>query len=112
MAVNDRTAVPRGGGGVTVVRTASLGLSLARKLRWLVEDATAEDGPRCEDLYDAVLPAEAGRERSVPAPSRLAGVRVDERTWQRFRAAHPGVDGSAAAWLARLRTALAPCVQA
>ncbi|MFF1778235.1 nucleotidyl transferase AbiEii/AbiGii toxin family protein [Streptomyces virginiae] len=102
------TAVPRGDGGVTVVRTASLGLSLAWKLRWLVEDAATEDGPRCKDLYDAVLLAEAGRERAVPAPPRLAGVRVDERAWQCFRAAHPGVGGSAAAWIARLRTALAP----
>ncbi|PWK64181.1 hypothetical protein BCL76_11643 [Streptomyces sp. CG 926] len=91
------TAVPRGDGGVTVVRTASLGLSPAWKLRWLVADAATEDGPRCKDLYDAVLPAEAGRERILPAPPRLAGVRVDERAWQRFRATHPGMRGSAAA---------------
>ncbi|MFD9476636.1 hypothetical protein [Streptomyces nojiriensis] len=30
------------------------------------------------------------RERPLPEPPRLAGVRVDERAWQRFRAAHPG----------------------
>lgn len=102
------TAVPRGDGGVTVARTASRGLSLAWKLRWLVADAAAEGGPQCKDLYDAVLLAEACRERPLPEPPRLAGVRVDERAWQRFCAAHPGVRGSAADWLARLRTALAP----
>ncbi|QES58474.1 hypothetical protein DEJ51_33690 [Streptomyces venezuelae] len=105
------TAVPRGDGGVTVVRTASRRLSLAWKLRWLVADAATEEGPRCKDLYDAVLLAEACRELPLPEPPRLAGVRVDEGAWQLFREAHPGVRGPAAAWLTRLRTALAPAAR-
>ncbi|MFJ3830035.1 hypothetical protein ACIPWI_18980 [Streptomyces sp. NPDC090046] len=102
------TAVPRGDGGVTAVRTASRGLSLAWKLRWLRQDAASGEGPQCKDLYDAVLLAHACRGQPLAEPPCLAGVRVDEQAWERFRADHPGVHGTAGDWLARLRTALAP----
>ncbi|MFF4319468.1 nucleotidyl transferase AbiEii/AbiGii toxin family protein [Streptomyces sp. NPDC001568] len=101
-----RTAVPRGDGGVTVVRTASRALSLAWKLRWLLEDSASEDGPRCKDLYDAVLLAETSPAPRPPVPARLADVRVDEQAWRRFRAVHPEAHGAPGDWLARLHTAL------
>ncbi|MFE0630537.1 nucleotidyl transferase AbiEii/AbiGii toxin family protein [Streptomyces sp. NPDC058864] len=116
------TAVPRGDGGPpAVLLTASRELSLAWKLLWLQADAAAEGRAQGKDLYDAVLLAEApgtalsarllrrvtAREPGHPASaSRLAEVAPHCVDWDAFRAAHPGITGTAAEWLARLSRAL------
>ncbi|MGW0707253.1 nucleotidyl transferase AbiEii/AbiGii toxin family protein [Streptomyces sp. NPDC002643] len=119
--------VPRADGGApSVVRTASRELSLAWKLLWLYADAASDDGPRCKDLYDAVLLAEDSRTRLSPRLLRkvvrgslsgtapdgfsLDAVRCDEADWTAFRADHHTVRGTAKDWLQRLTTALAPAV--
>lgn len=119
------TKVPRGSGGApTVVRTASRELSLAWKLLWLHADGAAGDTAQCKDLYDAVLLAEGGRTklsprllRTVlrhsattirPGDFRLDMVRFEETDWAAFRTDHSRVRGTAADWLQRLSTALAP----
>ncbi|MFC8722504.1 nucleotidyl transferase AbiEii/AbiGii toxin family protein [Kitasatospora sp. NPDC057198] len=119
-----RTAVPRGDGtGATAVRTASRELSLAWKLLWLHADG---ERARAKDLYDAVLLAELCADTLAPAllrrvlarePGHPGTLRPDDLTvppadWEALRAAHPGLRGGADAWLARLRTALAPLTRA
>ncbi|MDX2824804.1 hypothetical protein Sipo8835_38460 [Streptomyces ipomoeae] len=117
------TLVPRGDGGApSIIRTASRELSLAWKLLWLHADAAAGEGPRCKDLYDAVLLAEDERTLLSPRILRrvlhgssagtradgfgLDSVRFDEADWAAFRADHPGARGTAQGWLHRLTTAL------
>ena len=119
------TLVPRGDGGApSVVRTAGRELSLAWKLLWLHTDAATGDGPRCKDLYDAVLLAEDARTRLSPrllrrvlrgsspgtAPDVLGAAPVppDAAEWAAFQADHPAARGTAQDWVRRLATALAP----
>ncbi|MFB7946815.1 nucleotidyl transferase AbiEii/AbiGii toxin family protein [Kitasatospora phosalacinea] len=115
-----RTAVPRATGpGATTVLTASRELSLAWKLLWLRADG---ERARAKDLYDAVLLAELcahtlepallrrvlAREPGHPGTLRPADLTAPPADWAALRAAHPAATGTADAWLARLRTALAP----
>ncbi|GLW69803.1 hypothetical protein Kpho02_21020 [Kitasatospora phosalacinea] len=124
-----RTAVPRAatgpgaaGPGATSVLTASRELSLAWKLLWLRADG---ERARAKDLYDAVLLAELcahtldpallrrvlAREPGHPGTLRPADLTAPPADWAALRAEHPAVTGTADAWLARLRTALAPLLR-
>jgi hypothetical protein len=114
-----QTAIPRAGGGSTLVFTADKELSLAWKLLWLLTDAY----PQGKDLYDAVLLAESTRlprdllERTLLDPVdgksclpsifpqlRLAGA----LEWESFQLEYPWIGGDAEHWQARLINALAP----
>ncbi|MFE2351892.1 nucleotidyl transferase AbiEii/AbiGii toxin family protein [Kitasatospora cineracea] len=132
-----RTAVPRGDGtGATTVRTASRELSLAWKLLWLHADGTrarAKDlydavllAELCAHTLDPALlhrvlarePGHPGRPSHSDHPDHpghpghpgdpgTLRPAVPPADWDALRAAHPGIHGTAADWLARLRTALA-----
>lgn len=104
-----------------VIRAAGREVSLAWKLLWLHRDAHTGGAPRCKDLYDAVLLAEDPRTdlrprllRRVVYDNQLGGLPLlesvcpDEDAWAEFRAGMQGIDGTAARWLERLATALAP----
>ena len=115
-------AVPRAdGGGPTVVRAASRELSLAWKIVWLHADAAGLGYPRCKDLYDAVLLAEAEETHLAPGllrrlladaarrdPDGLSydPLYVPEEDWAEFCRDRPGIEGTADEWLRRLSKAL------
>lgn len=98
------TPVPRGGGRSPVpVRTASPGLSLAWKLKWMRLDHAERGFVRGKDVYDSMLLAERGAvddvliRKVVPKPLTAEAV-----------AAWPVEPGTPPGWMPRLAAALFP----
>ncbi|MBS1913574.1 MAG: nucleotidyl transferase AbiEii/AbiGii toxin family protein [Bacteroidetes bacterium] len=110
--------IPISDGRTISLQSAAKELALVWKLLWLETDSY----PQGKDLYDAVLLAEQtvlprwlldqvlGAERygRIPPPVKPDFPLQWEVDWENFIREYPWVEGDAAEWQMRLRTALAP----